>query len=411
MRKVLLVLVVVLLLVPVAAVALVFLALEDTPRVERPVAFTPEHVERAKRIVEGQHPSRKRSGTLGTVSITAEDADLAANYLADRFARGSAQVALDEGSARVRVSVPLPDNPAGRYLNVAAVLVETGELPLVRSVRVGPLPLPDFVAAPLVARAMGWLRSRREVEAGLSAVRSVRLSAGGVNVVYEWQEDLPDRVRAAAITPEDRARLRFYQERLAALPRTATTSLAALLAPMMAAAAERSARGDAGAENRALLTVLTVHVLGKSMEIVDPEAATWPKAARRTVTLANRDDFPKHFLVSAAIAAHAGDAMADAIGLWKEVDDSRGGSGFSFNDIAADKAGTRFGTKAVSGAAAEMQKRFAGGMKESDILPPTADLPEFMPEAEFKSRFGGVGAPAYRKMMEEIERRVAALPM
>ena len=37
-----------------------------------------------------------------------------------------------------------------------------------------------------------------------------------------------------------------------------------------------------------------------------------------------------------------------------------------------------------------------------------ADLPEYMPEAEFTGRFGGVGAPAYKQMMQDIERRVAA---
>ena len=40
--------------------------------------------------------------------------------------------------------------------------------------------------------------------------------------------------------------------------------------------------------------------------------------------------------------------LSDVIGLYKEIEDSRGGSGFSFNDIAADRAGTRFGEKAVA---------------------------------------------------------------
>jgi hypothetical protein len=47
-------------------------------------------------------------------------------------------------------------------------------------------------------------------------------------------------------------------------------------------------------------------------------------------------------------------------------------------------------------------------LKESDLMPEIADLPEYMPEAEFKRRFGGVGAPAYKQMMQDIERRVAA---
>ena len=116
--------------------------------------------------------------------------------------------------------------------------------------------------------------------------------------------------------------------------------------------------------------------------------------------------------MSAAIAALAGTALADAVGLYKEIDDSRGGSGFSFNDIAADRAGTRFGERAVAaGQAAPLQTRVAAGLRESDILPATDDLPEFMPEAEFKARFGGVDGPGYRDMMKEIERRVAALPL
>jgi hypothetical protein len=44
-------------------------------------------------------------------------------------------------------------------------------------------------------------------------------------------------------------------------------------------------------------------------------------------------------------------------------------------------------------------------------MPATQDLPEFMPEAEFKRRFGGIDGINYKKMMVEIERRVAALPL
>ena len=42
-------------------------------------------------------------------------------------------------------------------------------------------------------------------------------------------------------------------------------------------------------------------------------------------------------------------------------------------------------------------------------MPVTEDLPEFMPESEFKQRLGGIDAPQYKKMMDDIERRVAAL--
>ena len=44
-------------------------------------------------------------------------------------------------------------------------------------------------------------------------------------------------------------------------------------------------------------------------------------------------------------------------------------------------------------------------------MPDVSDLPEFMPEAEFKRRYGGIGAPAYNNMMAKIEARVASRPL
>jgi hypothetical protein len=104
--------------------------------------------------------------------------------------------------------------------------------------------------------------------------------------------------------------------------------------------------------------------------------------------------------------------LADAVGLYKEVADSRGGSGFSFNDLAADRAGSKFGEYAADRAKARaLQEKLSAGISERDIMPSAADLPESMQEKEFKRRFGGVDAPEYKKMIGEIDRRVAALPL
>jgi uncharacterized protein YfiM (DUF2279 family) len=119
-----------------------------------------------------------------------------------------------------------------------------------------------------------------------------------------------------------------------------------------------------------------------------------PRPVGHTVTLTGRDDFAKHFIVSAVLAANAGGPLSDAVGLYKEIEDSRGGSGFSFNDIAADRAGTRFGEYAVIGSSVrQLQQKLSAGISEKEIMPATQDLPGFMPEAEFNRRFGGIDAP------------------
>jgi hypothetical protein len=112
--------------------------------------------------------------------------------------------------------------------------------------------------------------------------------------------------------------------------------------------------------------------------------------------------------VSALLAAEGTTPLSRAVGIYKEIADSRGGSGFSFNDIAADRAGTRFGERAVRDPAA-LQALVARGVSDADLMPRFDDLPEFMAEPEFLRRFGGVGAPAYNQMIAEIDRRVDGL--
>jgi hypothetical protein len=131
------------------------------------------------------------------------------------------------------------------------------------------------------------------------------------------------------------------------------------------------------------------------------------------VTLAERGDFAQHFSVSAALAAVAGTPLSNAVGLYKEIDDSRGGSGFSFADLAADRAGTHFGERAVASArsALQMQERVTIGLVEADFMPPARDLPEGLSEAEFKRRYGSVDSPRYREVAERIEQRLGALAL
>ena len=107
-----------------------------------------------------------------------------------------------------------------------------------------------------------------------------------------------------------------------------------------------------------------------------------------------------------------GNLVSNAIGLMKEVDDSRGGSGFSFTDLGADKAGTRFGQQVTSQtSASDLQQRLARSTHEQDFMPEVSDLPEGLSESEFVQRFGGVDSPQYNQLIAKIDRRVAGLSL
>jgi hypothetical protein len=127
-------------------------------------------------------------------------------------------------------------------------------------------------------------------------------------------------------------------------------------------------------------------------------------------TLRQRQDWTQHFFVSAAIGVLSTRGISDGVGIFKEELDSDGGSGFSFGDLLADRAGTALAIVATrdDASARAIQERLAHGFQVDDYMPVGADLPEDMQEGEFKARFGGVGGAAYRGVADEIERRVAS---
>ena len=396
---------------PVGVAVAGWLCFQDAPLIARKAEISVDDIERAKRILAKHDPRKAKDGMLRTIVLSQYDVDLVLNYAASQLRRGSTRVALQPGVAVVQASLEMPGNPAGRWLNVDAALHETAGLPGFDYLLVGSLPVPSFIAD----RALAWLAAHlgttAEGRLAHDVVKSVRISDARVQVVYEWRDDIPDRLRAALLPPADEARIKTYSDRLVEvtgnLGAARSVSLSQLLPPMFALAQERAAAGDPARENRAAIVALAFYANGRGLSAVIPAAKTWRRPAQRSVTLDGREDFPKHFLISAAIAAEAGSPLADAIGLYKEVEDSRGGSGFSFNDIAADRAGTRFGELAVK-APGKLQAALAAGVKERDFMPDVSDLPEFMPEAEFKKRYGGIGAPRYQKMMADIETRVGS---
>jgi uncharacterized protein YfiM (DUF2279 family) len=415
MRFVIKLVIVLAIAVPLAAAWALYMAIDLEPTVRRAAEITPSNIERAKLVLEQNDPRKLRTGTRRSVTLNQQDLDVAANYLAHFYANGSARLILNNRKAELAASLRPPQIPVIFYFNVMAKLTGDSPIPRIGELRVGRLLIPGFIANWFMTRTMVQLLGKEAVDAAVQTVKQVDLKQGQLTVAYEWSANLPETLRSAAFTPDDQERLRTYQERLTLIssaPQTKNVSLAELLVVLFELAEVRSRQGSPVAENRAAILVLALYVNDKPLGTILPAANNWPRPTRQTVTLNGRDDFSKHFIISAALAAKAGGPLSDAVGLYKEIEDSRRGSGFSFNDIAADRAGTRFGEYAANPASAQkLQRQLSAGIGEKDLMPATQDLPEFMPEREFIRRFGGVDGREYKKMMAGIERRVAALPL
>ena len=138
----------------------------------------------------------------------------------------------------------------------------------------------------------------------------------------------------------------------------------------------------------------------------DPVLVQNAVAISRGTTLNGRADWPRHFAVSAALAVIGHPIVSDAGGLMKEqLDSLTRGSGFSFGDLAADRAGIRFALSATrsNAAAASMQTRLQGAFTQKDFFPLEVRFPEDLSVEEFRQKYGNVGSERYRSTVSDID--------
>jgi hypothetical protein len=171
--------------------------------------------------------------------------------------------------------------------------------------------------------------------------------------------------------------------------------------------------GDAGgkgvlADNRAALVAVAMLAVGRPVGDlagdIQAEAEACPGATGK-LQLAGRKDLAKHWALSAALAAVAGDNLGRALGEFKELADSvEGGSGFSFVDLAADRAGLRVGRAATTPATARQARAVLASATNADLLPIDArQLTEGLSSDAFVARYRDIDSPEYAEAVRRID--------
>lgn len=396
------------------AAALVWWLPTDQPRVARSETLAMRDVERALQVARQHDPRRAIPGVTRTLRLSPHEAEVLLNHAAARLRPGHWRVQVGAERLEVRGSVQAPAWAARRWIDLELLARQSAGLPRLEALRVGPWEVPVPLAT--------WLLEQAAERAGLGTagsgaavtLQSVRLQPTRIELTYAWGSEASVRLTTALLPAAERERLRQYARVLAdhaaAHPRP-SHALTQLLPPLFEFARQRTAQGgDPALENRAALVVLGLVANGLGLETLLPERRDELLARPIRVTLAGRSDSLQHFLTSATLAADAGTELADRVGLFKELADARGGTGFSFNDMAANRAGTRLGALAV-GDPARLQRLLSGSLSESDLLPDVSDLPEGLSEREFRRRYGGPGSPAYERLRLDIEERLDTTPL
>ena len=400
------------LLIALAALWLVALAVQEQPLVAKAQPFSPADASRAKQILKRNDPRVSTLHNRRSIQLSQADLQLLTDYLLSLYGKGVARITLNQDHLLLHLTFALPPSDSDRFLNLELRQSASGEqLP---QLSIGDLRVPDWLTGVVLREFLPRLLGDQAWTL-VDDIEAYRIDAGLLTIRYLWHPGLAQQAGRRLLPALNDDALRFYNSSLDSLTRrndnSSSLSLVFLLQELFRQGKTRPGRQDPVVENRALLLVVGLYVNGHSIEpLLTSGAQGLVRPLPKQVVLQGRHDLAQHFSGSAALTAIGSRALADAAGLFKELDDSRKGSGFSFRDLAADIAGARFGEAVTdpTPAGRRLEGRIAAGLEDRDLMPETHDLPEYLSESQFERRFGGTDGSGYRKMREEIEQRVAS---
>lgn len=338
------------------------------------------------------------------------------------------RVAVADGEIEAALSAGPPLVPAARWINVRATFGPGPEGTTLTGLRVGRLPLPP--GATLAAARWGLDRYLGD-GLGSALVRwvgALEIEAPVVRLAIEpgeftgggRLERLKARLRAMAAGAAEPARVQAYLDDIHGAARRgeladAGGSVTPLLRHTLAAAAAREV-ADPQAEMRAAIFALALYCgdprFGRAIGVTVDRAMLGAGNHCAERTLHERNDLVRHFLVSAGIHAASTDRAVLGLGELKELLDSNpGGTGFGFDDMAANLAGARFAAVLMAAPQAEWATLARTVAREDAIFPPLDDLPAGIDADTFEAEFGDVDSPAYLALLGEIEARLDLVPL
>lgn len=401
--------------------------LDDTPLVTKGPEVGVLDINAAKEFLEQYDPRNLPDGKITVINANQRQINtaLAAALAAAPFLKARVVPSRFGLLGAVTAAPPIPENPFGNYLNVRMLIESSTEGLKIGRLSVGDIEVPTIIVRPVFMLIMDQLAGAGRGKAFLETIRSVQVTGSQVRIVYRPKDGLLDDLKSAAkdtVAAGDPEITKVYWQKMHEIHRTTPTgsrvSMVQYLQPIFSLAKQRSAGGNAVEENKAAIFAMAMFFGDIRLErfigkVREGENSGGPRKISH-VRLGNRHDWVQHYMLSAGLTLAGGRGIADFIGEAKEVDDATNkASGFSFTDLAADRAGVRFAevaTGSVDGAR-RMQEFLSRPVGERQFFPEIRDLPEGLTAAQFKAQYGERDSAQYLRMVAEIDRRIATIPM
>lgn len=413
-------------LLVIAAVSLAIYTLETEPLVRQNLPVDYATVAAGKSLLKRiNRQLESADDKIITLSITEGELGDLAQMGSHTFARLNTDIFIDSTGINSQMSLHLIPNPFGEYLNLGIQIGPSNEGIGIDRLSIGPLDFSGRWLLTVAAMLADTLLRDKQASLLLASVRGFRIEGNtalfSVAPPAHIKAELKQAVRtlqAFRFPPREEERVVHYYDFLVGIGEKGdqrSHSFSTYLTPLMVEAARRRGDSSAVAENRAAIWALTIYfsngafeaLVGKLVSSQRPLVHSFPR-----VTLAGREDLMAHFLYSAGIALATQQGIGMAAGEFKELLDSGGGgSGFSFADLAADRAGIEFVSVATASepAARRLQESIIANNSESAFFPDVAGLLEGLSEEQFRRQYGSTQSKRYRKQVALIDQRIARL--
>jgi len=356
---------------------------------------------------------RSSNHDVKTLKLTQNNLNNLVNHFLNRYFEIATKIILAKDEIQIKVSLHLPKNNFGHYLNFHFKLKHQYNILFTpHSLHIGSLAIADEFSQFLFEILLNYSPFKESQQNIEKMLKLIQITPQKLTLVYDSKSMVNHGVSISLLNV-DQQTLAFYQQKIVNIIKAHDPawrlSLAELLQPLFEVAYQRSNLETAINENKIIIMTVNRYVNKPEIQRYLPlDDKLWYAAY-----LYKRNDMAKHFMISALLTIVGNGSLAIMLGEEKELRDAKLGSGFSFIDLAGDKAGIRFGQMATDSpkSARRLQKLMAKIKDYRVFMPEVRDLPENITDKEFKVKFNSIYSPSYQLMLKNIDSRISALPL
>ncbi len=414
--------------ITLVVIGVAFLVTENSPAVISAKTATAADVARSRAVAKRVLKQILITKTATTVIFNEKDIDGFFAMMNRAIPRLVGDAIISPHGLEAAITLRLPRNPLRNYVNLRFHLKPSANGLEIGTTSLGHIPFPGVGITVLLRHSLNLMLGDDTGSKLIQSVTTTKFVGDVAKLSVEPLPDLRERLQAfsrhlANVRNEvsllgSRDVINIYYAKLVKLDYIGkgpgSVSLAKIFGPFFVLVKDRSSQGSPAMENQNALLALVMYFGDARFErLTGPVrygALQGHRPRNQGVRLAERRDLLLHFIISAGLKVVSDHGIAMAIGEFKELlDSNKGGTGFSFVDLAADRAGVRFAEVATetNGGARHLLDVLAGKTNEKAFFPDFTDLPEGLSENIFKRHYGDVNDSRYGEVVAEIDRRLA----